>query len=111
MRLRQCLVSLKLLYVLSKFAANKECLFLGDMLVTCVDLVKSRLGAMDSEARKMFILILAQLIEKSPVCFTLKVLMWCSPHLNCKFIFPDRMSQNFTICFIMPRVSRRGNTS
>ena len=42
------------------------------MLVTCVDLVKSRLGAMDNEARKLFIFILAQLIEKSPVSFTLE---------------------------------------
>ena len=52
--------------------------FLGDMLITCVDLVKSRLGAMDGEARKLFIFILAQLIEKSPVRLTLNCfLIYC----------------------------------
>ena len=56
------------------------------MLVTCVDLVKSRLGAMDGEARKLFIFILAQLIEKSPVRSTLKMLIRYCPRLYRKFI-------------------------
>jgi hypothetical protein len=51
------------------------------MLITCVDLVKSRLGAMDGEARKLFIFILAQLIEKSPVSFT----------LNCQLMFKSTL--------------------
>jgi hypothetical protein len=59
------------------------------MLITCVDLVKSRLGAMDGEARKLFIFILAQLIEKSPVGFT------CSnPH--CKVV----LLKSVTVFFV-----------
>ena len=45
------------------------------MLTTCVNLIAFRLGAMDGEARKHFILILAQLIEKSPVCLTFEMFL------------------------------------
>ncbi|XP_046847243.1 transformation/transcription domain-associated protein-like isoform X2 [Xenia sp. Carnegie-2017] len=79
----------------------------GDMLITCVDLVKSRLCSMDAEARKLFIFILAQLIEKSPDAKLLKGITkvteeWIkaratpqSPTLREKAILLCRMMPNY----------------
>jgi hypothetical protein len=76
------------------------------MLITCVDLVKSRLGAMDGEARKLFIFILAQLIEKSPVGFTLNVQFYIA-----KLFFSNQYSffcWSFVIYAILIDYQRQG---
>ncbi|CAB3995848.1 Transformation transcription domain-associated, partial [Paramuricea clavata] len=86
----------------------------GDMLVTCVDLVKSRLGAMDSEARKMFILILAQLIEKSPDAKLLKAITkvteeWIKARVtpqNQQHL-PTLREKAIILCRIMPNYEKR----
>ena len=37
------------------------------MLIVCLELIRSRLGIMNVEMRKLFFIILSTLIEKSPV--------------------------------------------
>ncbi|XP_028408078.1 transformation/transcription domain-associated protein-like isoform X2 [Dendronephthya gigantea] len=86
----------------------------GDMLTTCVNLLSSRLGAMDGEARKHFILILAQLIEKSPDAKLLKAITQVTEEWIKATVTPQNQQhlptlreKAIVLCRMMPNYEKR----
>ena len=51
-----------------RLCINDYLVGLSEMLQLCLDLAKNRIGSVSQDIRKLFVNIMANLIEKSTVC-------------------------------------------